>query len=104
VPRWSRNRDTDRTIHPDERWVGACSREIGALLLRYDHHVVWIGGRRALLLTYSWAGEPLSAQTEPLKFEVSFTYARGHPAAPPAVQVVVDGITFRPADPAPPMG
>ncbi|MBV9880595.1 MAG: hypothetical protein JO180_08865 [Gemmatirosa sp.] len=99
MPRWSRDTAALRARYPDERWVGTCARGDAALLLRYDHHVVWIGGRPALLLTYGWAAEPLEAQPEPLRFEVSFTYARGHPAAPPAVQALVDGIALAPARP-----
>jgi hypothetical protein len=94
MPQWSRDSDALRSRYPDERWVGTCSREAAALLLRYDHHVVWVSGRAALLLTYAWAAEGLEAHTEPLAFTISFTYASGHPAAPHEVQALVDGLTF----------
>jgi hypothetical protein len=74
------------------------------VLLRYDHHVVRIGGRPALLLTYGWAATPPEDWPERLRFEVSFTYARGHPAAPPSAQALVDGLTFAPAAPRDPAG
>jgi hypothetical protein len=98
MPQWKRDAPADRARYPDERWRGTCARESAALLLRYDHHVVWIGGRAALLLTYAWATQPLDAWLEPLAFEVSFTYARGHPRAPAEVQALVDSLTLRPDD------
>ena len=104
MPRWSRDFDALRARYPDERWVGACARADAALLLRYDHHVVWVDGRPALLLTYAWAVEGLDALPEPLAFEVSFTYPRGHPAAPREVQAVVDRIVFTLAGPRDPDG
>jgi len=85
--------------YPDERWTGTCSRADAELLLRYHHHVVWIDGRPALLLTYSWAADGLGAQPEPLVFAVSFTYPRGHPAAPREVQALIERLTFAPVDP-----
>lgn len=96
MPRWSRDRDALRDRYPDERWIGSCARASADLLLRHDHHVVWIGGRPALLLTCHWAVNRLDFSPEPLTFEVNFTYSRGHPPAPPQVQAVVDGITFSP--------
>ena len=58
MPRWTRDPAALRARHPDERWASACPREAAAVLLRHDHHVVRIGGRPALLLTYGWAAEP----------------------------------------------
>lgn len=100
MPQWSRDRTVIRAAYPDEWAAGTCSRAHAALLLRYDHHVVRVGGRRALLLTYAWLPEPDPAEADALAFAVSFTYVRGHPPAPAAVQAVVDGIAFRPS-PAP---
>lgn len=63
------------------------------MLLRYDHHVVQIHGRPALLRTYYLAtdsAEQLAAHS----VEVSFTYVRGHPAGPASVQAVVDRLVF----------
>ena len=97
MPQRSRDLDAPRARYPDERWAATCSREVAARLLRYDHHTAWIDGRPALLLTYHWAAEPLDAQPEPLTFEVSFTYARGHSSAPSDVQALVRTLTFAPA-------
>ena len=49
------------------------------LLIRFDHHTVWIGGRLALLRTYSWLCVPESEWPSPLPIRVSFTYAKGTP-------------------------
>jgi hypothetical protein len=95
MPQWSRDRSGDAAKYPDERWVATCPRADAALLLRYDHHTVWIQGRPALLRTYHWAATPLDEQPDPLQFEVSFTYAAGHPNAPAPVQAVTDRLTFR---------
>ena len=66
------------------------------MLRRADHHVVQVGGRAALLLTYRWDLIPENAWPDELTFEVSFTYPAGHPMAPEAVQAIVDGLTFTP--------
>ena len=95
MPQWSTKRDAIAARHPDERWEGRCSREVAAMLVRYDHHTVWLQGRRALLLTYHWNAAPLENQSEPLQFSVSFTFASGHPPAPPEIQAVVDGLGLR---------
>jgi hypothetical protein len=95
MPRWSLDREAAASRHPDERWSGNCSRAIAAILIRYDHHTVWLEGRQALLLTYHWNAAPLDEQIEPLQFTVSFTFARGHPAAPPDVQSLVAGLGLR---------
>ena len=104
MPRWTRDSAILAERYPDERWVGTCSRADAAVLLRYAHHVVRIGGRPALLLTYPWAAEGLDALAEPLAFAVSFTYPRGHPAAPPDVQALVDRLVFAPGGPRDPAG
>lgn len=96
MPQWSRDRDPDRRKYPDERWTALCPRAEAPQLLRYDHHVVWIKGRPALLLTYRWAGDPLDTGPAELPFEVSFTYAQGHPPAPRAIQRLVDTLSFTP--------
>lgn len=93
MPQWSRDRFGDDAKYPDERWQADCPAESVALLLRYDHHTVWLDGRRALLLTYAWAAEKIG-HDEARRFEVSFTYAAGHPSAPITVQAVVDGLEF----------
>jgi hypothetical protein len=77
-----------------------CPRDNGKLLRRADHHVVWIAGRRALLLTYAWDAIPETDWPDELTCEVSFTYPQGHPIAPDAVQDIVDSLVFKssPAD------
>jgi hypothetical protein len=96
MPRWNREPVDVRSRYPDERRTGTCSPQDADLLLRYDHHVVWIEGRPALLLTYSWNEQGLEALPEPIAFEVSFTYPTGHPKAPSEVQSIIDGIRFTP--------
>ena len=96
MPQWSIDRDAAAARHPDERWVGSCSRDVASILLRYDHHTVWLQGRPALLLTYHWNAAPLAEQAEPLPFTVSFTFARGHPAAPAEVQALVASLELQP--------
>ena len=98
MPQWGRDRAADCTKYPDDRRVATCPRADVPLLLRYDHHTVWLRGRLALLRTYHWAAIVPERSGDPLPFEVSFTYAPGHPAAPPAVQAVVDRLAFGPAD------
>ena len=98
MPQWTRNPDALRERYPDERWAGTCSREAAAFLVRYDHHVVRVRGREALLLTYHWSFESLDAKPEPFRFEVSFTYPSGHPSAPREVQLLVDQLTLVPME------
>ncbi len=94
MPQW--NRDRSPGSYPDERWQSICPAEAVILLLRYDHHTVWIQGRQALLLTYPWAAEERADSNTARPFEVSFTYAAGHPSAPREVQAVVDRLVFAP--------
>ena len=94
MPQWSRDRAGDRQKYPDERWTALCPRAEAPQLLRYDHHVVRIQGRPALLLTYRWAEDSLGTGPAELPFEVSFTYAPGHPPAPPEIQRLVDSLSF----------
>lgn len=95
MPQWSRDRSSASAKYPDERWQADCPADSVALLLRYDHHTVWLNGRRALLLTYVWAAERVG-DDQPRRFDVSFTYAAGHPGAASSVQAVVDGLNFAP--------
>ena len=98
MPQWSRDRSSDAADYPDERWQAECPQADGPLLLRYDHHTVWLAGRQALILTYHWASVDRENHAEPLTLDVSFTYAPGHPRAPASVQQIVDRLTFRPQD------
>jgi hypothetical protein len=99
MPQWSRDDSLARQKYPDERWVASCPHADATRLLRYDHHVVWIAGRAALLRTYHWAAEPQDAWPEDLPLEVSFTYAPGHPAAPSEIQHLVASLLFTPVEP-----
>jgi hypothetical protein len=92
MAQWSKDRSPDRSGYPDERRTLLCPPAARALLLRFDHHVVWIDGREALLLTYLWNVKSPGADSEPWPFEVSFTYAKGHPRGPAAVQDIIDKI------------
>jgi hypothetical protein len=93
MPQWSRDRSETSRKHPDERWLGSCETAESALLQRYDHHVVWIEGRRALLRTAPSANE---SQPDPsrYRFFVSFAYAAGHPPAPREAQAIVERIPW----------
>jgi hypothetical protein len=104
MPQRSRDRSHDATKYPDERWRAACPQEHVPLLLRYDHHVVRVAGRPALLLTSRWMVESMTDDGGPLRFEISFTYAAGHPPAPASVQEIVDRLTFEPVDTSTPPG
>jgi hypothetical protein len=65
-----------------------------ARLRETDHHVVRVGERPGLLLTYHlWAAEPPPVA----RAYVLFQHVAGHPAAPPDVERVVRALTFRPA-------
>ena len=90
--------------YPDERWVAACPIIDAELLLKYDHHTVWIDGRKAVLLTYPWASINMESQGETLDCVVSFTYANGHPSAPQSIQRIVDRLIFTPLRAAPDAG
>jgi hypothetical protein len=99
MPQWSRDRAADQAKYPDERARSYAPQPARRLLRRFDHHVVRVLRRPALLLTYHW---DIAAETEDdagehlLPFEVSFTYAPGHPVAPAEVQAIVDSLTFTP--------
>jgi hypothetical protein len=99
MPQWSRNRTGDPQKYPDECWTARCPRADAPQLLRYDHHVVWIAGRQALLRTYQWAARAAESWPDELAFEISFTYAPGHPAAPREIQRLVDSLSFAPVEP-----
>jgi len=94
MPQWSRDRTGEDAKYPDARRRAACPRELAQLLLRYDHQVVWIDGRRALLRTYHWAEVPPSDWPAELELDVSFTYAPGHPDAPDEVCRAVNTLSF----------
>lgn len=66
-----------------------------ALLAAYDHCVVHIAGRRAVLLAQPWRAGETDAH---VYLQASFAHPAGHPSVPPPFQAVVDGLTFRPWD------
>ena len=98
MPQWSRDRSSDTSKYPDERWVARCPRSQAPQLLRYDHHVVWVRGRPALLRTYHWAAQAVEAWPDEMPVEISFTYASGHPTAPAEIQRVVESLSFAPIE------
>jgi len=57
-----------------------------------DHHVVSVGGRRGLLITYHLWSESLES---PPRVYVLFQHVAGHPAAPEDLQRAVDALAFR---------
>ena len=96
MPQWSRDENRARRKYPDECWHARCARADAAKLVVYDHHVVWIGGRAAILRTYQWAAEPVDRWPDELMLVVSFTYAAGHPTAPEHIQRLVASLEFTP--------
>ena len=99
MPQWSRDRAADQAKYPDERARAFAPPAARALLRRFDHHVVRVDRRPALLLTYQWDLAPQHgslADDEAWPFDVSFTYPAGHPAAPESVQALVDSLVFTP--------
>ena len=95
VPQWSSKKIDCARKYSDELWTAPCiDRELAKLLIRFDHHTVWLDGRLALLRTYSWLSIPEKVWPTPLPISVSFTYAKGHPAAPQDVQDAVARLCF----------
>lgn len=79
-------------IYPDQA-VAICTREQADQLVNYDHHVVKVNGRPAVMLTYEWM--PVEEHAGPLVLTVIFRHAEKHPRAPEEIQAVVDGLQFR---------
>lgn len=82
--------------HPDERWRALCPPEFIEQFLRYDHHVVWLEGRPAVLLTYPWHEIDPFPPAHALPLEVSFTFAAGHPPAPPELRAIAQALAWTP--------
>jgi hypothetical protein len=70
--------------------VAPCPSEWLERLRQGDHHVVVVGGREGLLLTYHLWAEELS---DPQVY-VLFRHVAGHPRAPADVQQVVDELAI----------
>ncbi|PKN95193.1 MAG: hypothetical protein CVU44_00500 [Chloroflexi bacterium HGW-Chloroflexi-6] len=79
-------------VYPGQA-IAICSRAQAAQLVDYDHHTVRIQGRLGVLLTYPWL--PLDENPGPFVLTVVFHHAEKHPAAPEAVQTLVDGLKFQ---------
>ena len=79
-------------IQPDQA-AALCTREQAERLAMYDHHVVQVGGRDGVMLTYEWM--PVEEHRGPFLLTVVFHRVQGHPPAPPEVQSIVDGLHFR---------
>jgi hypothetical protein len=79
-------------IYPNQA-VAICTREQAEQLGNYDHHVVQVGGRPGVMLTYEWV--PVEEHTGPFVLTVVFHHAEKHPRAPEAIQAIVDGLNFQ---------
>ena len=79
-------------IQPDQA-VAICTRDQAEKLVDYDHHVVQVDGRDGVLLTYEWM--PVEEHSGPFILTVVFRHVHGHPAAPAAIQSIVDGLRFQ---------
>lgn len=88
-----------RRVHPDERVRARCSRAVATRLMSYDHHVVWVDGRPAVLITYPLLEVELSQLPEPIWCEASLTHAAGHPTAPAEIQAIARALSWEPSVP-----
>jgi len=86
-----------RRAHPDERLRAPCTRELVRRLLPFDHHIVWLQGRPAVLLTYPLLELDVDRAPEPIWCEASVTYAAGHPTAPAEIQAIARLLPWEPA-------
>jgi hypothetical protein len=68
-----------------------CTPEQAEALIRYDHQVVTVDGRRGVMLTYHWMLEGKPAR----ELIVVFQYADAHPPAPPDIQGIIDKLMFK---------
>jgi hypothetical protein len=88
-----RPRPSFETTYPDQL-IAVCTRAQAELLSAYDHHTVRVQGQLGVLLTYPWW--PVEDASEPFLLTIVFHYAQQHPPAPPAIQAVIDQLTFEP--------
>jgi hypothetical protein len=79
-------------LYPDQA-IAICTREQAQQLVKYDHHVVEVNGRSAVMLTHEWM--PVEEHAGPFVLTVVFHHVEKHPAAPGAIQAIVDGLSFR---------
>lgn len=62
-------------------------------LVKYDHHVVHVNGRRGVMLTGEWM--PVEEHAGPFVLTVVSHHAEKHPRAPEEVQAIVEGLRFQ---------
>lgn len=79
-------------VYPNQA-IAICTREQAAQLVKYDHHVVEVSGRRGVMLTYEWM--PVEEHAGPFILTVVFHHAEKHPQAPQEIQSLVDGLSFK---------
>ena len=79
-------------IYPHQA-ISICTREQSELLVNYDHHIVRVNGRLGVMLTYPWM--PVEEHAAPFILTVIFHHAEKHPAAPEAIQSIVDALNFQ---------
>lgn len=79
-------------IYPDQA-IAICSHEQAGQLVKYDHHVVRVGGRAGVMLTYEWM--PVEEHAGPFILTVVFHHVEKHPPAPEEIQSIVDGLKFQ---------
>lgn len=82
--------------HPDERWRALCPPELAEQFLRYDHHIIWLEGRPAVLMTYPWHEIEPFPPSQALPIDVSFTFTAGHPPAPLELQALAQTFAWTP--------
>lgn len=92
MPQRTTERASIDARHPDERWSALCPVDGIEMLLQHDHHVIWLSRRPAVLLTYTW--HELEDRSVPLRCEVSFAFAQGHPTVPPEVQALARSLSW----------
>ena len=81
--------------YPDHLFA-PCSRAQAAQLMRFDHHVIQVQGRPAVMLTYHWTNAYEEGFSGPFPLLALFYHTERHPAAPPEVQALVDQLHFQP--------
>jgi hypothetical protein len=79
-------------IYPSQA-VAICTPEQAQQLVNYDHHVIHVGGRAGVMLTYEWM--PVEDHTGPFLLTVVFHHAEKHPRAPEEIQAIVNGLQFK---------
>jgi hypothetical protein len=79
-------------IHPNQA-TAICNRAQAEQLVNYDHHRVTVLGRQGVLLTYEWM--PIEEHIGPFVLTIVFHHAEMHPPASPAIQDVVNKLSFQ---------